>query len=275
MPIHVAVATKHGKLSQIAPAFEALKEWQLELALFDTDEFGTFSGEVDRSLSPRETVVEKAKAGATLLGLDFGIASEGTIGAHPQLPFINSDHELMAFVCMSENVALVESYLSADIVAHSREISRTTDFGELFRKLDLPNHAANIIVETKFGRHMNKGITDPVEAREIIEQLLEDEEIKVRVESDFRAMNSPTRQQNIYRCAQILAERVTATCPGCALFGWGRVGYEYGLPCRSCGLVCESVASAEKLGCLRCDFAELRSLGQDVIDPGKCEFCNP
>jgi hypothetical protein len=275
MPFTVAVATKHGKLAHIAPAFEEMKEWRLELALIDTDEFGTFTGEVERSLSPRETVIEKAKAGARFLGLDYGIASEGTIGAHPHLPFINSDHELMAFVCVDRNLEIVESFLSADIVAYRQEVTRTTDLGELIRKLDLPNHATNIVVETKFGREVHKGVTDVDVARKTIEQLVKNDENRVSVESDFRAMNSPSRQQNIRRCAQRLAARVAATCPGCSLFGWGKIGYEYGLPCTTCGRFNENVANAEKLGCLSCDFTELNHLGRETIDPGRCDFCNP
>jgi hypothetical protein len=275
MPIKVAVATKHGKLSQIAPAFDGLKEWQLELAPIDTDEFGTFSGEVERTLSPRETVIEKAKAGARSLGLDYGIASEGTIGAHPHLPFINSDYELMAFVCLSEDVAVVESYLSADINAYTQDVSHSSDLEEIFRSLDLPNHAANIVVETKLGRQVLKGFTDMHEVQKIIEQYLADDTKSVRVESDFRAMNSPSRQANIAICAQRLALRVGANCPECSHFGWGRVGYEYGLPCVSCGLMNESVANAEKLGCPSCDFVELNEFAQEAIDPSRCEFCNP
>ena len=275
MPIKVAVATKHGKLAQIAPAFDRLKQWQLELAPIDTDEFGTFSGEVERTLSPRETVIEKAKAGARSLGFDYGIASEGTIGAHPHLPFTNSDYELMAFVCLSKDVAIVESFLSADITAYSQDVSHSSDLDVISDGLDLPSHAANIIVETKSGRQIHKGITDVHEVRRIVEQYLVGGANNVRVESDFRAMNSPSRQANIAICAQRLALRVGAHCPGCSHFGWGRVGYEYGLPCVSCGLMNESVANAEKLGCPGCDFVELNEFAQEAIDPSRCEFCNP
>jgi hypothetical protein len=273
IPVRVAVSTKHGKLAQIQPAFAALNQWRLEVAPLDTDMFGSFSGEVERRMSPRETVIEKAKAGARLLGLDFGIASEGTIGAHPHLPFINSDYELLAFVCLSQNISVVESYLSADIVAHSQMVSRTTDFEELFRKLNMPHHAVNIVVETSDGRQVIKGIFDSREALQIIEQSLAT--AKVTIESDFRAMNSPSRQANITICAQRLAARVAASCPGCSCFGWGRVGYEYGLPCRSCGRQNLGVANSERLGCQGCNYTETKHLGVYEIEPARCEFCNP
>jgi hypothetical protein len=90
MPKSIALATKHGKLRQIGPWIEALDDWTVELAEIDTDQFGTFSGEVARVKSPRDTAIAKAKAAAELLGSDYGLASEGTIGAHPAYPWVRS-----------------------------------------------------------------------------------------------------------------------------------------------------------------------------------------
>lgn len=42
----VALATKHGKLSQIGPWIQGLDGWTDELAEIDTDQFGTFSSEI-------------------------------------------------------------------------------------------------------------------------------------------------------------------------------------------------------------------------------------
>ena len=101
------MVTKHGKLAQLEPAFAQLPQWQLELAevdnkVFDTDTFGTFNGEIPRTLSPKQTVIAKARAGAEMTGCDFAIASEGTIGPHPAFPFVTADHELLAFVCQTK-----------------------------------------------------------------------------------------------------------------------------------------------------------------------------
>ncbi len=38
----VALATKHGKLDQLLPAFSRLENFELVLAEIDTDRFGTF-----------------------------------------------------------------------------------------------------------------------------------------------------------------------------------------------------------------------------------------
>jgi hypothetical protein len=65
MSSRVAVATKHGKLDQIAPSFSDQKKWKLELAQRDTNIFGTFTGEVERKFYPRETVIAKAQSNLT------------------------------------------------------------------------------------------------------------------------------------------------------------------------------------------------------------------
>ena len=122
---------------------------------------------------------------------------------------------------------------------------------------------------------IHKGITDVHELRRIVEQYLVGGANNVRLESDFRAMNSPSRQANIASCAQRLAQRIASNCPGCSHYGWGRIGYEYGLPCQSCGLMNESVANAEKLGCLSCDFVAVNELALKAVEPSRCEFCNP
>lgn len=82
----VALATTHGKLEQIAPAFERLPDWRIVVADIDTDQFGTFSGEIERVLSPRETAIAKARAGMAAAGTAFGLASEGSIRPHPTVP---------------------------------------------------------------------------------------------------------------------------------------------------------------------------------------------
>lgn len=273
-PKKIALATKHGKHAQIAPAFETLRDWQLELVEIDTDVYGTFSGEVPRLLSPKDAAIEKARAGALNAGYEFGIASEGTIGPHPQIPFINSDVEVMAFVDLKNDFAVVETLLSPEIQAHSAIVKHDTILEDLIAKLDLPMHAANVVVSIDGERHFIKGIHQPEELRRVIAEALE-QAANVVVENDFRAMSSPSRQANIVALAKKLAARIGTHCPACNQIGWGSVGFEYGLPCSDCFEIVASVAHSQKLACVTCDHSELRSLGRDSVDPARCERCNP
>lgn len=273
-PNKIALATKHGKLAQIAPAFTSLRDWQIELVEIDTDVYGTFSGEVPRLLTPRDAAIEKARAGALHAGLDFGLASEGTIGPHPQIPFINSDFEIMAFVDLKNDFAVVETLMSPEIHAYSATVNSDRDIEDLIAKLDLPAHAANLIISSNNERRFEKGIHEPREFRRLVADALE-QSATVEVENDFRAMSSPSRQANIAALAEKLAARLGSQCPACNQIGWGSVGFEYGLPCSECLEVVQSVAHSEKLGCVTCDHTELRSLGRTSVDPARCGQCNP
>jgi len=87
------IATKHNKGILVAPAFSKHLDLTVEEVMVDTDELGTFSGEIERVGSVREVVIKKAELGMAESGSPIGIASEGSIGADPLLPFINSDIE--------------------------------------------------------------------------------------------------------------------------------------------------------------------------------------
>ncbi|MBS0624443.1 MAG: hypothetical protein JSS32_00135 [Verrucomicrobia bacterium] len=53
------VATMHGKENAIRPSFESLLGFEVEGGELNTDDFGTFSGEIERLLPPSECAKEK------------------------------------------------------------------------------------------------------------------------------------------------------------------------------------------------------------------------
>lgn len=281
MPTQIALATKHGKLEQIAPAFEFGLGFELVLADTDTDRFGTFSGEIPRTLNPKDAAVAKARAGALELGLDYGLASEGSIGAHPQFPWVNSDQEILALVCLSGGFSVIETYLSTDIVARSKtftsvqDLPHTADLAVIADEFDLPNHAVIVSAFSRGELHVEKGIREVDYLLSRITLLLESGVSEVRVESDFRAMMSPSRQRNIAQCAERLVARIASRCPDCNEIGWGRIGFEYGLPCGDCFEMVDAVPHSERLGCVVCDHVEIVSLGVATIDASRCDLCNP
>lgn len=271
----VAVATKHGKLAQIARAFEALPNWELQLAEIDTDVFGTFSGEIKRTLSPKDAAIQKALAGAQHLGFEYGLASEGTIGPDPNFPLVVSDLEVIALVNASGHLVIVETYLSNEIVAASKKIKSESDFEGLAQLFDLPNHAAMVFARFDHGLEIVKGIHSLAELESLLLTRLESGASEVWVESDLRAMHSPSRQRNIEACAKKLAARLGSHCPNCDQFGWGVIGYEYGVPCSGCFEIANLVPRAKQLGCVSCDYVELLELETRSVDPSRCQLCNP
>ena len=274
--IEVSLATKHGKLAQIAPVFEEVLGWQLLLAEIDTDEFGSFDGSVPRALSPRDTVLAKARAGAQFLGTRFGLASEGTIGYHPSYPLTTSDHELIAFVDLEFETELVVSHVSPKIVAEKLEVFDLVGLPDLMAKFDLPNHAVTLRAEVGGEILVTKGLTSPIEVIRILEHAISNPGFeKAALESDFRAMCSPSRQRNIEHCAALAANRLAESCPRCNYLGWGLKRFEFGLECRVCGFENHHLANSEVLGCLRCEHESTQKLGRSLAEPANCLSCNP
>ena len=95
----IVIATKHGKEQVIAPRLtNELGLHCLVPEQFDTDLLGTFSGEVDRVDTPMETARKKCQMAMDLTSVDLAIASEGSFGPHPSIPFIPAHEEYMLLI---------------------------------------------------------------------------------------------------------------------------------------------------------------------------------
>lgn len=269
----IALATRHGKERQIAPALAAVG-WQVLVSDIDTDAYGTFSGNIARPLSPKRTAVAKARAGAEHRGVRYGMASEGSIGSHPSLPFVTSDFEIIAFVDTEQDLSWTETFLSAEIVAVSEKWSRELNLDDFAQRADLPNHAAIVRNAGNQIVWVKKGLRDVDAIAEAAAECAVAHE-NVIVESDFRAMCSPSRQRNIEACAKNFASRLARSCDGCGYPGWGITGFEFGLPCEDCGEIVADVANAELHGCLACGRTEQVHLDRSAVGPERCHACNP
>ena len=272
----IILTSKHQKLELVATPFEqALSTKMIELDL-DTDQFGTFSGEQERTLSQFETAVAKARLGIAHSGIPLGIASEGAIGADSQIPLLNSDLELLVFIDSESDLVISESYRSFEIRAISQTVLVGQDLNDLLLSADFPRHALIVRAQLEGRWKSIKGITELNALNDAIESLLRDSDNrKVVVESDLRAHFSPSRRKNIARAAELLALRVSALCPACAAPGWGKTDYERGLTCSLCTLENSGAIRSEILGCLRCDFKAPGRVIALTLDPAKCMACNP
>ncbi|CAB4576496.1 unannotated protein [freshwater metagenome] len=272
----IALATKHQKEKLLVPIFQEKLDWLVQTATVDTDLFGTFSGDVLREKSPKETAIAKAKAGALNLGLSKGLASEGSIGPHPQIPFITADVEWIAYVDLEQNIELAEYFVSTEIVAVQKIWTQELDLAKLIAEADLPNHAL-IAKANHQGKFWSaKSLTNPAELNAAIASFQELAwPVDLILESDYRAMHSPSRQKNITQAANKLAERLATNCPACSGLGFGLVGHKFGLPCTGCSELATEAISADRFGCLFCSEVQVVSRGITSIDPANCQICNP
>jgi hypothetical protein len=272
----VVLTSKHQKLDLIAPPFRSLLNVAMRELPLDTDQFGTFSGEKERTLSQYESAVAKARLGIESSGIALAIASEGAIGSDPQIPLLNSDLELLVFVDSQAELVIAQSYRSFEIVAVTKECSAGDDLSEFLNSADFPNHGLIVRAICDGVVRAVKGITDINTLKDAISSLISASDAgSVIVESDLRAHYSPSRRANIAKAAQLLAERVHAQCPGCHTPGWGVVSYERGLACSECGVEDGNAVRAEILGCITCDFTQAGKTLATSIDPARCMECNP
>lgn len=267
--ITAAFATKHGKELQVAPELVHLGI-TLQIAPVDTDSLGTFTGEVERTGTPKEVVLRKARLGMEATGLEYGLASEGSIGPDPLIPFLSSDIECLAWVDDRLGIEIVEFYRGMDIKAARSVISEKKALVDFLQKADFPNHG--LIVRS--GDVIHKGINDAAKLEVIINDLSCNGK-EVVIENDLRAHFSPSRQKNITAVAKQLAQRLAQLCKGCEAPGWGVVGNIYGVECRECGGLAEKAVRGKIYSCAKCELKEEALNQREFVEPAECQYCNP
>ena len=270
------LTTKHEKLPLIAPPFSHLINLKITQCNEDTDQLGTFSGEVERSRPPLETAIKKAKLGMDKLGVSLGLASEGSIGPDAEVGFFKSDVEYLVFVDASRDLVISEVFRSFDIRAGSLVAEPGDEISSFLKKVDFPNHKLIVTANSSSKISPIKGIGTLNELESAIELSAKNSiDEKALIQSDLRAQCSPSRRKNIAHVAQLLATRISKQCKVCDAPGWGRVDYERGLDCITCGEHKPIAIKREILGCITCDHREEGELIREFLDPDHCDFCNP
>ena len=85
----VVVARMHGKHYVMKPLIKQYLGIDVVIVPeIDTDQFGTFSGEVERPFDPVTTLRKKIRKGLEASGETLGIGNEGSFGPHPHIPFL-------------------------------------------------------------------------------------------------------------------------------------------------------------------------------------------
>lgn len=272
----ILLTTKHNKFAYVAPAFQEQLEMTVVEHVADTDLLGTFSGEIERTLAAGQTAIAKAKIGLAETGKTLGLASEGTIGADSGIGFLNSDVEILALVDLERGIEILERFRSFDITAGKIVARPGESLDAFFKQADFPNHRLIARPNKALSQLAIKGLATEKEVQEAVKFCsIESQDGLVLIESDLRAMYSPSRQKNIAQASALLAVRVLAQCPDCLCPGWGKVDVERGLPCSYCQTDSEDAVKREIFGCVRCQHREPGELLAKFASPSQCQVCNP
>lgn len=267
-----ALASKHDKLSLIHPPLRDLLGLELRQANIDTDQFGTFSGEIARPSDMVRTAIAKARAGMRELGVPLGFASEGAIGSEGFLPI--TDLEIVVFVDDEAGFHVAEASQSTDIVARSWVYDHAAPIDEELRRAGFPEHGLIVRLQKVSMGPVFKGIHDRQTLFDAIRQLEAHHPHEIVIESDLRANHCPSRRPQIAAAAERLALRLTHTCPSCDCPGWGEVRKIRGRRCATCDAP-TFVMLGHVDGCALCGAERELVVDQSPVDPSNCPYCNP
>jgi hypothetical protein len=275
----IVLTSKHNKLTLIQPAFRDIAGLTVVEQHLDTDLLGTFSGEVERTFPPLETAIRKAELGLIKTGAQLGLASEGSIGSDPLIPFAISNIEHLVLVDKVRGIVISEAFRSLEIVKVSEAVAPGEDLEQLLLSAGFPEQK----LIAKPNQVDGEGSLNPIKAISTRESLLDaiaecakqSKDGKARIEPDYRAHNSPSRAKNIIKVAEMLATRILKLCPTCNCPGWGKVGYDYGLSCQACDTHDSTAVRQEVLGCASCDQKLAGVVLATNLRAANCQQCNP
>ena len=137
----IRIATMHGKEKVIGPALEKAFKMKYSVAAFDTDLLGTFSGEVERVLTPLEAARAKCRIALEADDAELAIASEGSFGTHPTLYFMPSDEEILLLVDRKNDLEIAVKHTSLQTNYGYFSIESDEPLADFLKRVKLSSNA--------------------------------------------------------------------------------------------------------------------------------------
>jgi hypothetical protein len=274
----ITIATMHQKERIIAPLLkDNLGVIPVTVEDFNTDTYGTFTGEIKRYGKQLEAAQKKAYAAMDLANTDLAVASEGSFGPHPSIPFIQSNLELIIFVDKKYGLEIRGHYRTEDTNMAGQYIKDVTEALAFANKVGFPEHG--VIVrkskDSKFGIHKN--ITTEKELVDVVNKMLGGLFTKqIYIETDMRAHKNPTRMKAIEQATLDLIKNIQSICPKCETPGFAITDVKEGLRCSSCSLPTQ-LPMYEIYVCKKCNHEHTEPVKKygEFADPMYCDYCNP
>ena len=270
----VLLASKHEKERVIRPVFLDKLGCEIYTSDFDTDQFGTFTGEIPRAQNAYETCILKAKTAAIAANCFFSVASEGSFGPHPSMPFFASDHEIMVFVDLKNSWVIADQLVTPKTNYKMLTLHADTELASFLQSVQFPSHAVTLQVnDTK--EVIGKGIQDVSLLNHLITTgFTKGDELLLA--TDMRAMVNPTRMEALSLLAEKLAARILTCCHSCGAPGFGFISTTEILSCSLCDGP-TSMHRFEIWGCVACENKEKKPRHDNLeqADPTYCNYCNP
>lgn len=271
----IAFLTQHGKEHLVAPILEPSLGCRIHhVNGYDTDQLGTFTGEIQRIENQINTARKKAQIGLSLAQTAIGIASEGSFTADPFGGLMPWNIEVMLWLDTQRNQEIV-GIAQGPARNTSRTVDNLADLKKCALEAGFPSHHLVLKSQDSDKPLCVKGIRDwdTLDEKFLFIQSQSGNKT-ISVESDLRAFCNPTRQAMIQKAAKDLLQKLTSMCPQCSSTGFWMTGHDPGLPCRVCNRPTK-LALQYKWGCAVCGYQETRSSQTMNANPENCDFCNP
>lgn len=271
----MAIATMHGKELVLAKKLEDFLGVNCIVPKgINTDMLGTFTGEIERALSPVDSARKKCQLAMRALNCDLAIASEGSFGAHPLLPFCQANEEIVLLVDEIHQIEIVGRDISSQTNFNGTTVNTLKQVYDFALQAGFPSHGLIMRPHENASINIVKDIHSWQFLSEIFSQFMRDFGCAY-IETDMRAMNNPTRRLIIGNALDNLIQLIKSECPKCSMPGYDTISAETGLPCKDCGYPTRSV-SALKKKCKSCMYEEWISFPYgEFEEPMFCEHCNP
>lgn len=271
----IVIATKHQKEKVIAPLLKKAFQFRCSPATIDTDQLGTFTGEIERTLSPLDAARKKCEIALDVTGADLAISSEGSFGAHPFIPFCKANEEFVLLFDRQNGLEIFGKSITLDTNFDGCYVSNYKETINFSKKVGFPEHAL-ILRDKKNGSEIfAKGISEWTQLEAKVSKLFRNYS-QLWIETDMRAMYNPTRMKAIGAATENLIEKMKSLCPSCDYPGFWVDTANAGLPCSYCGSPTNSTLSYE-YACMKCDYRSVKMSphNKQHEEPMYCDRCNP
>jgi len=271
------LATMHSKETVISPLIES--ELGITVIVpenFNTDRFGTFTRDIARSGNQLEAARKKAQAAMQHTRLDLALASEGSFGSHPSLPFLQSNLEIVVLIDTINQLEIVGHYRTSTIQVRGQEVFSPDEAVTIAQSWGFPKQGVIVRASEESNRYIHKEILHIDDLHKVTEKLFSKWFTKsIFIETDMRAHRCPSRMESIKEATLDLVNNCNSLCPLCNTPGFVVTEVLKGLPCSGCGLPTE-LAKELIRACQKCLYTESKNVeGPTMADPGQCERCNP
>lgn len=270
------LATMHGKESVISPLLK--ERLGLEVIVpdnFNTDRFGTFTRDVRRVGNQLEAARRKAFVAMELTGADLGLASEGSFGMHPFVPFVSSNFEIVLLVDTKNDLEIVGHHRTSSVQVRGQEVRTPEEAVMAACSWGFPTQGVIVRQSEKSNKNIYKELTTVEAVRTVSKNLLSKWLVKsIFIETDMRAHRCPTRMDSIAQATSDLIKNCKSLCPKCNTPGFVITDVVKGLPCKACTLPTDLVKETIH-SCKKCTYKENRPVeGKINAEPGECNWCN-